>query len=56
MIFVAVNTPTKTYGEGKGMAADLTYVEKVLKQLQNILIQIKLLSKNPHYQLELLRK
>ena len=28
MIFVAVNTPTKTYGEGKGMAADLTYVEK----------------------------
>ena len=28
MIFMAVNTPTKTYGEGKGMAADLTYVEK----------------------------
>ena len=24
MIFVAVNTPTKTFGEGKGMAADLT--------------------------------
>ena len=31
IIFVAVNTPTKTYGEGKGMAADLTYVEKCAK-------------------------
>ena len=28
MIFMAVNTPTKTHGEGKGFAADLTYVEK----------------------------
>ena len=28
MIFMAVNTPTKTYGEGKGFAADLTFVEK----------------------------
>jgi len=27
MIFIAVNTPTKTYGEGKGQAADLKYVE-----------------------------
>ena len=27
MIFMAVNTPTKTTGEGKGMAADLTHVE-----------------------------
>ena len=27
IIFMAVNTPTKKYGEGKGMAADLTYVE-----------------------------
>ena len=26
MIFMAVNTPTKTAGEGKDMAADLTYV------------------------------
>ena len=33
MIFVAVNTPTKTYGEGKGMAADLTYVEKCAKTI-----------------------
>ena len=27
MIFMAVNTPTKTTGSGKGMAADLTHVE-----------------------------
>ena len=33
MIFVAVNTPTETYGEGKGMAADLTYVEKCARQI-----------------------
>src|SRR5690554_1719480 len=25
MIFISVNTPTKTYGIGKGMAADLKY-------------------------------
>ena len=27
MIFMAVNTPTKTEGEGAGMAADLKYIE-----------------------------
>jgi UDPglucose 6-dehydrogenase len=27
MIFISVNTPTKTYGIGKGMAADLKFVE-----------------------------
>ena len=27
MIFMAVNTPTKTQGEGAGMAADLRYIE-----------------------------
>ena len=26
LIFMAVNTPTKTFGIGKGMAADLKYV------------------------------
>jgi len=26
-IFISVNTPTKTYGVGKGMAADLKYIE-----------------------------
>ena len=41
MIFVAVNTPTKTYGEGKGMAADLTYVENCAKKLHKSLSPIK---------------
>lgn len=33
MIFIAVNTPTKTYGEGKGQAADLKYVELCARQI-----------------------
>ena len=33
MIFVAVNTPTKTSGEGSGMAADLKYVIACAKQI-----------------------
>ena len=33
MVFMAVNTPTKTEGEGKGMAADLKYVESCAKAI-----------------------
>jgi UDPglucose 6-dehydrogenase len=33
MIFISVNTPTKTYGLGKGMAADLKYVELCARQI-----------------------
>ena len=33
MIFIAVNTPTKTKGEGAGMAADLTFVINTAKQI-----------------------
>jgi len=33
MIFMAVNTPTKTEGEGAGMAADLRYVETCAKDI-----------------------
>ena len=33
MIFMAVNTPTKTEGEGAGMAADLGYVEACAKDI-----------------------
>jgi UDPglucose 6-dehydrogenase len=36
MIFIAVNTPTKTYGEGKGMAADLKYVELCARQIARV--------------------
>lgn len=33
IIFISVNTPTKTYGIGKGMAADLKYVELCARQI-----------------------
>ena len=33
MIFMAVNTPTKTDGEGAGMAADLRYVEACARDI-----------------------
>lgn len=32
-IFISVNTPTKTYGVGKGMAADLKYVEACARRI-----------------------
>ena len=34
IIFVAVNTPTKTFGAGAGMAADLQYWEKTARQIR----------------------
>ena len=36
MIFISVNTPTKTYGAGKGMAADLKYVEICARQIAKV--------------------
>ena len=36
IIFMAVNTPTKDYGEGKGMATDLTYVEDCSKRIAKV--------------------
>lgn len=36
MIFISVNTPTKTYGAGKGMAADLQYVELCARQIAKV--------------------
>jgi UDPglucose 6-dehydrogenase len=36
MIFISVNTPTKTYGVGKGMAADLKYIELCARQIARI--------------------
>jgi UDPglucose 6-dehydrogenase len=35
MLFMAVNTPTKTQGEGAGMAADLSYIEACAKTIAN---------------------
>ncbi len=36
MVFISVNTPTKTYGIGKGMAADLKYVELCARQIARV--------------------
>jgi UDPglucose 6-dehydrogenase len=36
MIFISVNTPTKTYGIGKGMAADLKFIELCARQIASV--------------------
>lgn len=36
IIFVSVNTPTKTFGIGSGMAADLQYWEKTARQILTV--------------------
>ncbi|WP_456867486.1 UDP-glucose 6-dehydrogenase [Galbibacter sp. BG1] len=36
MVFISVNTPTKTYGRGKDMAADLKYVELCARQIAKV--------------------
>jgi UDPglucose 6-dehydrogenase len=36
MIFISVNTPTKEYGIGKGMAADLKYIELCARQIARV--------------------
>lgn len=36
MIFISVNTPTKTYGIGKGQAADLRYIELAARQIARV--------------------
>ena len=42
MIFISVNTPTKTYGKGKGMAADLKYIELCARQIARVSKQDKI--------------
>jgi len=36
MVFISVNTPTKTYGKGRGMAADLKYIELCARQIASV--------------------
>ncbi|WP_417865369.1 nucleotide sugar dehydrogenase [Xanthomarina gelatinilytica] len=43
MIFISVNTPTKTYGKGKGMAADLKYIELCARQIARVAKQDKII-------------
>ncbi|WOD45053.1 UDP-glucose 6-dehydrogenase [Hwangdonia lutea] len=42
MIFISVNTPTKTYGKGKGMASDLKYIESCARQIARVAKQDKI--------------
>ena len=42
MIFMAVNTPTKTEGEGKGMAADLKYIESSARNIAKVSLTNKI--------------
>ena len=49
IIFIAVNTPTKTYGKGKGMAADLTYVEQCARRIAEVASSDKSWSKKAHF-------
>jgi len=43
IIFVSVNTPTKTFGEGSGMAADLQYWEKTARQILSAAVSDKII-------------
>lgn len=36
IVFISVNTPTKTYGEGAGSAADLKWVERCARQIAKV--------------------
>lgn len=36
LIFISVNTPTKTYGKGKGQAADLKYIELCARNIAKV--------------------
>lgn len=43
MIFLAVNTPTKKEGEGKGFAADLTNIDACAKQIARVSLSNKII-------------
>ena len=43
MIFISVNTPTKTYGKGKGMAADLKYIELSARRIAEVATDDKII-------------
>src|SRR5690606_23651937 len=43
MIFISVNTPTKSYGKGKGQAADLKYIELCARQIASVATTSKII-------------
>ncbi|XP_030068983.1 UDP-glucose 6-dehydrogenase [Microcaecilia unicolor] len=42
IIFISVNTPTKTFGIGKGRAADLKYIEACARQIAEVAVGFKI--------------
>lgn len=42
LIFISVNTPTKTFGNGKGRAADLKYVESAARMIADVATENKI--------------
>jgi len=52
IVFVSVNTPTKTRGLGHGKSADLTYWESAARMIAMFLNQIKLSLRNPQFLLK----
>ncbi|KAL1456921.1 hypothetical protein WDU94_001607 [Cyamophila willieti] len=42
LVFISVNTPTKTFGNGKGRAADLKYVESAARMIADIATENKI--------------
>jgi UDPglucose 6-dehydrogenase len=42
IVFVSVNTPTKSFGDGAGRAADLQYWEKVARQIVRVAVSPKI--------------
>src|SRR5690606_25454351 len=43
MVFISVNTPTKTYGKGKGQAADLKFIELCARQIADVATSTKII-------------
>jgi len=43
IIFISVNTPTKTYGVGAGRAADLKFIEKCARQIAKVATSDKII-------------
>ena len=43
VIFLAVNTPTKTYGDGAGKASDLTYIESAVRRIAEVAMNDKII-------------
>lgn len=42
LIFISVNTPTKTYGVGEGKAPDLTYIESAARRISKVATSSKI--------------